>query len=216
MLTGMYQFYTLPTTSMEPSLHVNQKILSSNLKTPKKNDIIIFVRRANDKYEPDPNGKKIVNCYRLIAKGGDTLEIINGYAYVNGQLTDDTTKLKFRYSLSSKNFYNLLTVLEMDEVTWRSKTDFINIGDEASATLSYEEYTKVKTVIPLVRRSIDQQNLPPEIYGNNKWTVDDFGPYLVPADHFFLMGDNRHNARDSRYIGPIPVKDCKGVLITKF
>ena len=128
-------------------------------------------------------------------------------------LLSSIEKSRIWYSLSAMLD---VTVLEMDEVTWRSKTDFINIGEESSATLSYEEYTKVKTVIPLVRKSIDQQNLPPEIYGNNKWTVDDFGPYLVPADHFFLMGDNRHNARDSRYIGPIPVKDCKGVLITKF
>lgn len=27
---------------------------------------------------------------------------------------------------------------------------------------------------------------------------------MVPADHFFLMGDNRNNALDSRYLGFIP------------
>ena len=31
-----------------------------------------------------------------------------------------------------------------------------------------------------------------------------FGPIVVPADQYFMLGDSRDNSADSRYIGPIP------------
>jgi signal peptidase I len=31
-----------------------------------------------------------------------------------------------------------------------------------------------------------------------------FGPFLVPPDQYFMMGDSRDNSADSRFIGPVP------------
>ena len=39
---------------------------------------------------------------------------------------------------------------------------------------------------------------------------DQFGPFVVPAEHFFMMGDNRDNSYDSRFYGPVPRRLLRG------
>ncbi len=39
---------------------------------------------------------------------------------------------------------------------------------------------------------------------------DHFGPYVVPPESYFCMGDNRDHSYDSRFWGPVPAHYVKG------
>jgi len=40
--------------------------------------------------------------------------------------------------------------------------------------------------------------------------LDTWGPLVVPADHYFMMGDSRYCSKDSRYWGVVPKENIRG------
>jgi len=64
-----------------------------------------------------------------------------------------------------------------------------------------EQHSDPTTCPPGVR----SYGIHPELGNRDNW-----GPYRVPVDHVFLMGDNRDNSVDSRYFGPVPATNIIG------
>jgi signal peptidase I len=56
----------------------------------------------------------------------------------------------------------------------------------------------------------------PRVFPNRRFVQpqararDNFGPFQVPADHYFFLGDNRDQSYDSRYWGAVPRHMIKG------
>ena len=62
--------------------------------------------------------------------------------------------------------------------------------------------------IPAESKLIDKRIIPGDLSFR-----DNFGPYVVPPDHYFVMGDNRDDSRDSRFWGAVPRKNIQGKAV---
>jgi signal peptidase I len=133
---------------------------------------------------------------RLCGMQGDTVEIKNGFLYINGDSADQQLALSQEYYISTES------LPQIEEAGYLDDASPIMRSPDSMAVHLSEKFVKEKDI--KARRIILEKTYVDEsikaTYGAD-WNQDNFGPVVVPDGNFFLLGDNRHLSEDSRYIG---------------
>jgi signal peptidase I len=148
--------------------------------SPKRGDVAVFRQPANP-------GVEFIK--RVVGLPGDTVQVIQGNVFVNGEPARHESLANFLDSdpgVSPTVLERYLETLPEGpsyEVLLRPRRD------EAAHTLCTD----------------------PKLSSND---VENTCPFLVPEDHFFVLGDNRDNSADSRVrnsgVGMVPAENLVG------
>ncbi len=156
----------------------------------KNNDVVVFnyPGRPGEIDDIRPIDKKENYIKRCLAIPGDTIQVIEGLVYVNGNPTDQPKRMQLKYFIkldpnyawSEESFKKLLRKYRITEgEQMHGEMDFaFPLSYDNKLKLEQEPgVLKVDTLMP------DYNNYQPYIYPNNprfSWNTDYFGPLYVP------------------------------------
>ncbi len=169
------QPFYIPSSSMEPTLLIGDRIFVSKLtygyskhsfpfspnfsndrffsKIPKQGDLVVF---------KTPLDNRTDYIKRLIGLPGDEIQFINGEIFINEEKVK-RQKTEILEPIRCGN-YNLKAITYME-----------TLPNGVSHLASY----------------------------NKEGTLQNTKKYKVPSDHYFLMGDNRDCSKDSRFLSEV-------------
>ncbi|MFT4612167.1 MAG: signal peptidase I [Glaciecola sp.] len=162
-----------------------------------RNDIVVFNQPADtllnmNDFKPDRNyykpiDKKTNLVKRCVGVPGDSLEVRNGYVYINGKRNElpDRAKLQFAYQIELKGTYTGEQIY--DGLKRYDITDIYQIGQTTlliEATVEAAAKAKNHPNVGSITRSetprgIDYKSLFPRAAGYD-WSYDNFGPIYIP------------------------------------
>jgi signal peptidase I len=215
-VTGILEYHKAVSTSMLPTLEPGEHFFSSRLSKPERNDLAVFNHMAGINEVQVAPGTIQRFVFRLVALAGDTVRIINNYAYVNGKFVDDSMKLNFFYEVPALRAEEALELIDPDHPV-KTEDRILNIyNGMALLNISPGEAALIRSTIPVTKKTDTTYN--EYLFYPKKglrWSVSNYGPVKIPTGHCFFLGDNRENAMDSRFIGPVPVRDITGKVLIK-
>ncbi|MDB4951729.1 MAG: signal peptidase [Gemmatimonadetes bacterium] len=187
--TFLLQAFTIPSESMEKTLLVGDYLMASNVvfgpHIPFTEHHIPGLRQPRHGdivvFRPDYNEPVMDVVKRLIGEPGDTVQMVNHEMYRNGK------KLVEPYTVYG------------DQPD--TPIGFTGTPGAFGPEVKPERYG-YHWHLDALPKTVDRQTYHP--------TRDNWGPLVVPAGHYFLMGDNRDESLDSRFMGFIPREQIRG------
>lgn len=186
---AILEAYVIPSGSMLPSLLINDHIFVNKmvygLRVPFSEEWLV-------KFSEPKRGDVIVFKYpedmstffikRVVGEPGDKVEVRNGTLFINDLAMEKKVPP------------------QPSDMDWLRDVDFQRGGRPYDTRENYVHY--IESLPGSVEHNVLQMR--GESFNNN------FGPITVPADHLFMMGDNRDNSKDSRFWGSLPKANILG------
>lgn len=188
----LYEPFKIPSGSMEPTLIAGDFILVNKfaygVRLPVVNKKVIEVDQPKRgdvmvfRYPEDPSTDYIK---RVIGVPGDKIVYKNKRLTVNGQ-----------------------------KVAYQNLPDYLDEAEDS--TLAYRKQFS-ENLVGVQHRILNFEDSPDYVRGPHDFPHSELCTYdtegfacSVPAGHYFMMGDNRDNSRDSRYWGFVPDENIVG------